>query len=227
MLVLAHRGASAGWPENTLAAFEAARAQGADGVELDVRRLADGTPAVHHDAHLPDGRALTSLVAADLPDWVPDLASALDVCSGMACVNVEIKNLPGDPDFGPDEALAEAVVSILGARPDRSRVLVSSFHLPTIERVRALDSSLATGWLRLEVRDLASELDLLAAGGHRAIHPHAACCTPELLDAAHERALAVYTWTVDDAEQIRRFAAMGVDAVITNDPAAALAALGR
>ena len=56
--VIGHRGASRAERENTLEAFHAAVAQGADGVELDVRRTADGALAVHHDAHLPDGRAI-------------------------------------------------------------------------------------------------------------------------------------------------------------------------
>ena len=55
MLVIAHRGASAAFPENTLAAFSGAVAQGADGVELDVRRTADGRLALSHDDTLPDG----------------------------------------------------------------------------------------------------------------------------------------------------------------------------
>ncbi len=56
--VIAHRGASKAFAENTVAAFRGALAMGADMVELDVRRTADGRLAVHHDARLPDGRAI-------------------------------------------------------------------------------------------------------------------------------------------------------------------------
>src|SRR3954452_22090130 len=93
--IFAHRGASARYTENTVSAFQGARDLGADWVELDVRRTADGSLAVHHDAHLPDGRRIVELHAADLPDTVPDLAGALDACEPLG-VNVEIKNLPGD-----------------------------------------------------------------------------------------------------------------------------------
>ena len=65
--VIAHRGASAAERENTVAAFARAVAMGADGIELDVRRTADGQPAIHHDPDLPDGRPIASLLAADLP----------------------------------------------------------------------------------------------------------------------------------------------------------------
>jgi glycerophosphoryl diester phosphodiesterase len=227
MLVLGHQGASATCPGNSIEAFEAARAQGADGVELDVRRTVDGAGVIRHDATLPDGRALADLAAAEVPDWVPTLDAALDACSGMDCVNIEIKNWPDDPDFDPDETLAEVVVTALAGRPHRDRALVSSFHLPTIERVHDLAPDLATGWLRLNLVDLEGELDRVATGGHRAVHPHAVFVDQALVDAAHERGLLVVTWTVDDPDHLRQLEAMGVDAAITNDPATALSALGR
>ena len=65
--VIAHRGASRAAPENTVAAFRRAAEMGADMVELDVRRTADGQLAIHHDAHLPDGRAVCDVVSAELP----------------------------------------------------------------------------------------------------------------------------------------------------------------
>ncbi len=79
--------------ENTVAAFEGARALGADWVELDVHRGADGSLIVHHDERLPDGRLLAALAAPDLPADVPLLAGALAACEGMG-VNVEIKPHP-------------------------------------------------------------------------------------------------------------------------------------
>ena len=100
-LVVAHRGASAAALENTVEAFCRARDLGADWVELDVRRTADGVAVVHHDAHLPDGRRIGGLHAVDLPSHVPGLAEALEACDGMGVV-VEIKNLPDDPDFDHD-----------------------------------------------------------------------------------------------------------------------------
>ena len=65
--VIAHRGASGLEPENTVAAFRRAVALGADGVELDVRRSADGVLVVHHDARLADGRAIVTVPEAELP----------------------------------------------------------------------------------------------------------------------------------------------------------------
>ena len=102
--------------ENTVASFRAARALGADGVELDVRRTADGALAVVHDAHLADGRAVVDTVRAELPAGVPELADVLDACAGLALVNVEIKNWPGDVDFDESLAFVDAVVATLLAR---------------------------------------------------------------------------------------------------------------
>src|SRR3954468_3922079 len=107
--ILAHRGASSSHRENTIDAFRASGPMGADWVELDVRRTADGALAVHHDAHLADGRAIVELAASDLPAHVPLLAEALAACAPMG-VNVEIKNWPADIDFDVDVVLAEPVV---------------------------------------------------------------------------------------------------------------------
>ncbi|HLU41847.1 MAG TPA: glycerophosphodiester phosphodiesterase, partial [Microthrixaceae bacterium] len=74
VLVIAHRGASADHRENTIEAFHGAREQGADWVELDVRRSADGALVVHHDPVYADGRTVARVAADDRPDHVPLLA---------------------------------------------------------------------------------------------------------------------------------------------------------
>lgn len=229
MLVIGHRGASAAHPENTLAAFQGAIDQGADGVELDVRRTADGALALCHDEVLPDGRAVVDVQEAELPPAVPILARALDVCRPLAVVNVEIKNWPGDRDFDPGEQVAADVVGLVQARDELAdgRILVSSFHLPTIDRVRELAPGLATGWLLGVVDDLGPLIDRAAAGGHTAVHPHHAFVDADLVARAHDAGLAVNTWTCDDPDRIRWLADLGVDAVITNVPDVALEALGR
>lgn len=229
MLVIAHRGASAAARENTLEAFHTAADQGADGVELDVRRTADGTLAVHHDDRLADGRPLLELARAGLPPEVPALADALDACRALGVVNVEIKNWPEDPDFDPSEQLARAVVDLLEARDelDGGRILVSSFHLPTVDRVRALAPGLATGWLLGLVEQPAALIERAAQAGHVAVHPHHAFVDEPFVRLAHAAGLQVNTWTCDDPDRIRGLADLGVDAVITNVPDVALAALGR
>lgn len=229
MIVIAHRGASSAFPENTVEAFLGALAQGADGVELDVRRTADQKLAISHDDTLPDGTVLVATAYADLPPEVTDLATVLDLCAAMAVINTEIKNWPEDRDFDPTEQLAEAVVALIAARGELAagHHLISSFHLPTIDRVHALAPGLATGWLLGMVEDAGPLIDKAAERGHVAVHPHHAFVNDDFVARAHAAGLAVNAWTCDDPDRIRWLADLGVDAVVTNVPDLALPALGR
>lgn len=223
-LIIAHRGASAAHPENTVEAFAASGPLGADAVELDARRTADGQVVVHHDDALADGRTIVGLAAADLPAHVPSLAEALDACGDLV-VNVEIKNWPDDADFDPTEAVADAVVALVRARGDAERILVSSFHMPTVDRVRATMPELATAFLHM-AEDGAAGLDRAVAHGHGAVHPWYGWVTEDLVAAAHEVGVRVNAWTVDEPEWMARLAAWGADGIVTNVPDVALEVLG-
>lgn len=225
-LILAHRGASATQRENSLAAFEAARALGADGVELDVRRSADGVLVVHHDPVLPDGRAIHTLAAADLPQYVPTLEAALGCCAGLV-VDAEVKNLPTDPGFDPTERVAAEAAALAARTGMAGEVVVSSSSLLSVDAARAAGAGVATAWLTLAAFDQFEALAMAADHGHDALQPRHEAVTPELVAAAHQRGLEVHAWTVDDPERVAAMAAAGVDAVITNRPDVALRALGR
>jgi glycerophosphoryl diester phosphodiesterase len=214
-VVIAHRGASARFAENTIEAFAAARSLGADWVELDVRRTADGGLAVHHDAHLPDGRAVVDIDAADLPADVLDLTSALDACEPLG-VNVEIKNLPGDPDFDPACGIVARVAPVVAARAQP--ILVSSFHAETLDVLRDLEPSVATAFLTFALHDPEGTVDAVAAAGHVALHPFDATVDAPMVAMCHDRGLAVNVWTVDDPGRVAELAALGVDGIVTNVP---------
>ncbi|MBI2709380.1 MAG: glycerophosphodiester phosphodiesterase [Actinobacteria bacterium] len=224
-LILAHRGASRAEPENTVAAFRAAARLGADGVELDVRRRADGQAAVLHDAALADGRVLVEVPAAELPGHVPDLDEALEAC-GDLLVNVEIKNWPTDPDFDPDAALARTVVAAAARRRAHHRWIVSCFHRATVRLVHDLDVRLPTALLTA-APDLVRASEVALADGHVALHPWDPHVDAGAVRAAHDAGLAVNVWTVDDPDRVRRLAAWGVDGIVTNVPDVAVAALSR
>jgi glycerophosphoryl diester phosphodiesterase len=216
VLVLAHRGANRLAPENTVAAMALAVEHGADGVELDVHRSADGALVVRHDADTPAGligELTLAAIRAELPD-VPVLAEVLDVCRGTL-VNVEVKD--------PDPSAAEALVELLDVRtgpPDD--VLVSSFDWATVDRVRAAAPDVPTGLLSFG----ADPNDVLAAAvarGHTAVHPDVWTLSNDDVAAfvarAHADGVRVNVWTVNEADQVTALRDMGVDAVITDDTA--------
>jgi glycerophosphoryl diester phosphodiesterase len=222
--VIAHRGASARFRENTVEAFVGAARLGADGVELDVRRSGDGALVVHHDAVLPSGAHISNLSVAEIPAHVPLLDAALDACAELF-VNIEVKNSPVEPDFDPAESVAAAVARVVAERGRQRSTLVSSFNLNAIDTARSVDPAVATGLLVVPGFDPLAALDVAARRGHAALNPHHSAVTPELVTRAHDLGLAVHTWTVDDPDRIRELAAFGVDAVITNVPDVAIAAL--
>ena len=224
--VIAHRGASAAAPENTIEAFRLARRLGADWVELDARRTADGQVIVHHDATLEDGRTICELRRVELPGHVCDLTDALDACEGMS-INIEVKNWPDDPDFDPGESVARQVVELVGRRGLRDRVLISCFHYPTIELVRELDPAIPTAFLHIVVDQTWDELaERVAAAGHVALHPWDHIVDQALVDAAKAHGLEVNVWTVDDPERMAQLVAFGVDGLCTNVPDVAREVVG-
>jgi len=230
VLIVAHRGAhepeSPGVRENTLRAFAGAAGRGADGVELDVRRSADGVLVVVHDAVVDGLGAVADLPAAALPAWLPTLAAALDACRGLALVDVEIKNSPLEPGFDPGTDLAAAVAAAVMASPVARAALVTSFHLGSVDAVRAVAPTLSTGWLTAEGYDQGDAVTTAAARGHTTLAPPDASTTPALVSAAHAAGLRIAVWTVQRADRVRELATWGVDACITDRPQRSAAARG-
>ncbi len=223
-VVIAHRGASATFAENTIEAFRGAAEQGADWVELDVRRTADHSLVVHHDALLSDGRAIVELAAADLPPSVPTLARALDACAGMG-VNIEIKNNEPDPDADVEEFVAEATVALLAQRGGGDEVLISSFNPATLVRVREQAPHLATALLVVEPAP--DVVDVLLGAGHQALHPFDWFVDEDLVTRCHAAGVKVNVWTVDDTNRMTELLALGIDGLCTNVPAVARALIPR
>lgn len=217
--MIAHRGASRAEPENTVAAFERAVAMGADGIELDVRRTGDDRLVVHHDPRLADGRAIRATRSAELPPSVPDLAAALDACTG-AFVNIEIKNAPAEPDHDPSDWVASRVAELLAGRGGGPRWLISSFRMETVDHVRRVAPAVRTAWLTYLLDEAA--IAATAAAGHDAIHPYHGSVTADGVRAAHAAGLSVNTWTCDEPERMAALVAWGVDGICTNVPDVAL-----
>jgi glycerophosphoryl diester phosphodiesterase len=228
-LVLGHRGASREAPENTLEAFAAARRLGADGVELDVRRTADHVPVIHHDPEVEGYGLIAARPFSELRDEKPDvptLPEALDALNGLL-VNIEVKCLPWEPDADPDGEVMGMVAAIVAARGLFDSVVVSSFDLGALGSLRAANARIPAGWLtsRQPVEQCAPAAAERGVAwvhpdrGSVMVDPHAA------VRVAHEHGLRIDVWTVNEPDDIRALAAAGVDAIITDTPDVALAAL--
>jgi len=222
--VIGHRGASATYNENTIEAFVAAVDQGADGIELDVRRTADDVLVVYHDAHLKSGEMVRRLNASELPSSIPTLVEALEAC-GDTWVNIEIKNLPQDPDYDSEHGISVAVAGLVRAFDAADRVIISSFDISGLDRLRAADDGIPTAWLVWAQGDSNSLLERAVAHEMAAIHPHDLLVDEVFVQRAHDLGLEVNVWTIDDPNRIREMHTFGVDGIITNHPADALAVL--
>lgn len=234
-LVLGHRGASALETENTLAAFERARADGADGVELDVLLCKTGEVVVFHDddlarlANRPERIADTPFrVLRELKltsgAGISTLEEAFEACGDML-VNVELKASRLHPR--PTAALVEEVARVVERTGKAAQVLASSFN-PWAVRLWMRRAPVVRAGLLFESSSPLPFRRAWAASWLRpfALHPELALCRPEDVRRWKQRGYMVTVWTVDDPTALRACREMGVDAVITNDPARARAAFG-
>jgi glycerophosphoryl diester phosphodiesterase len=239
--VVAHRGASSSHPENTLQAFVAAADVGADFIELDVRLTADDVAIVLHDfdvsrttngAGLVHEMTLTQVKSLDasgergLGLEVPTFEEVLRELSGRVGIDVEIKNLPGEPAFdSPNESIATECVRLIEASGFEGPLIISSFNWLPIERVQQIAPDVPTGFITSALIDPWAALVYARSRGHDLILPQAPAIFesgPSFVEAAHEAGVRVGAWTVDDPEAVERLFAMGVDAIATNDPTMAL-----
>ncbi len=239
--VIAHRGASAHAPENTLAAFELAVQQGADAVEFDVKLTADGQVVVLHDQTVDrttDGRGdLRAFSLAALRELdagarfseqfrgqrVPTLEEVFETVGRRVRMNIELTNYAT-----PLDSLVPAVVALVRRFGLEKQVLFSSFFPHNLRQAKRLlpevPCGLLTwaGWMGWWGRAVG-----FRAGVYQAIHPNL-----QDVDAARVRrwqaaGRRVHVWTVNAEADLARLFAEGVDGVFTDDPALALRLLGR
>lgn len=249
-LIIAHRGASAHAPENTLASFQMAIDAGADGVELDVRLAKDGVPVVIHDRNLKRlaGRGdlvadLTTreLAAVDVGSHfnsmfpkhaheefvgvgIPTLAEVLALFAKSGVVHVELK-VDKKRELRP---LVNAVCGIVHDSSTLPRIVLSSFRLTAIaEAKHALPSvktaALFSPTIMKFIKRRRHMIALARAFGANEISPYRSLVTPKFVKVAREVGMAVNIWTCDNTKWIDRAFKLGIDAVMTNDPPALLA----
>lgn len=239
--VFAHRGAKAVAPENTLPAFAKAIEMGAAGIELDTQATADGQLIVLHDFRLERTttgsgplreHTLAQLQAVDAGirfdesfagTPIPTLEEVFDLVGDRCRVNVEIKNMAWD---GGREV--EPLVEMIQRRKLHEQVIVSSFNPIALMKMRWADPSIALGLLyseELPVFLRRAWLGPLIAP--EALHPHHTQIDEAYMAWARSQGHYVNTWTVNDPDEARRLAALGVDTIISDVPDVILAAIGK
>ena len=222
MRIYAHRGASREFPENTMRAFRRALELGADALETDVHVTLDGVLVASHD---PDGARIfgkPSRIAdspwAEVRSWgIPSLEEVVTGFSSMP-INVDLKI--------DAAALAVALLRKLGAE---EQVTLASFQSSTLRKVRALGYRGPTGLGRSEIARLlslpaAAQRGPLAPPGRAAQLP-LSLAKPWVIRRCHALGLRVDYWTVNEPALATSLVAMGVDGIMTDDPAAIVPAV--
>jgi glycerophosphoryl diester phosphodiesterase len=241
MWVIAHRGASAFAPENTLAALQAARELGADFVEVDLQLSRDARLVAIHDPTLGrttdghgavSGKTLEELRLLDAGAWFDGKAAegGLPGFAGKSFAGQRIPTIQEILEFGAQyevglylelkprgpTGIEHAIVGALRTANEILRsVVLLSFDLTTLTQLRRLEPLLVTGYLCTET---AGSVASAVNAGARQLLPRADRITPELLAEAHRSDLKVVAWTVDDPTRMKELIAAGIDGIITNYP---------
>jgi glycerophosphoryl diester phosphodiesterase len=240
--IFAHRGASAYAPENTLAAFELAVRQKADGIELDAKLTEDGHVVVIHDQTLErttngTGRvSQTSLAGIKTLDAgehfdsrfkgepIPTLSDVFEAVGRVSFINVELTNYES-----PFDPLADKVAAVVKHHNLADRLLFSSFNPVVLRRIHRLLPSVPLGLLALPAGAGALARSVLGRWWvpYQALHPAMDDITPNLVQTCHRRRHRVHTYTVNQVEPMMTCFNLGVDGIFTDDPPLALDTLGK
>lgn len=229
--IIAHRGASGARPENTLAAVEKALEDHADWVEIDVQETADGEVVVAHDSDFMkqagvrlkvwDAR-VADLAQIDIGSWFdpayaaerpPTLRQVLKVAKGRGRVLIELKY------YGHDQQLEERVAQIVDEVGMGEQVASMSLKRAGVQKMRAVRPDWPHGVLAATAVGNVSALqaDFLALNTGQ--------ISLQLIRKAKAHGKKVYAWTVDEPVTMVRLISMGIDGLITNEPALARAAM--
>ena len=221
--VIAHRGASGHRPENTLPAYELAVRQRADMIEIDLHRTRDGEIVVTHDERLEGLGGRGEIADASLAEVrsldagggerVPTLDEVLDGFGARIPFNLELKQ----STRGPYAGLVPETLKRVESRGLLGATLFSSFYDPVLAELRERSPGARIGVL-VSSRAPEGWRERAHRFGAEAVNFSAVLATAETVAAAHAEGWAVYVYTVDDPEAMRRLLAIDVDGLFTNFP---------
>lgn len=231
MLIIAHRGASGEYPENTLLALDQAIEQQADGIEFDVQyHNASKQLVLLHNYHVDkttngQGR-INEFTLAELQNFdagkgqiIPTLTQALNCISGRCVINIEVKSTTNQ--LTEMQAITDALVQCIGAAINDNnftadQFVTSSFNHHLLAHIKKQQPELITAALIASCPlHYAKFTETLNVSG---LNPSIETVNAQLVNDAKEKGLSIWVYTVDKKDDIALCLALGVDGIFTNYP---------
>jgi glycerophosphoryl diester phosphodiesterase len=232
MKFYAHRGASADFPEHTMAAYRGAIEQGALGFECDIRVTKDEVLILWHDANMKKEAKSAAIIAnrtyAEIKQIYPAVMT-LNELLDLAIENKKSLALETKHPVPTGNRVEELVVAELHKRKDAIKksgidVAIMSFSWFAIEKIKKMDPTIKTVML---LGDITNKITRRFTSA-QVIGPSVEMVrkSPELISEIKNSGKELYVWTVDSTEDLQYCASVGVDIVMTNRPAHARSVLG-
>jgi glycerophosphoryl diester phosphodiesterase len=231
-IIIAHRGFSARYPENTLIAFEKAMQAGAQGVEFDVWKCGSGEVVVTHNRELElltgqngdvEKFSLRDLKKMDfggfkgsqfLGEKIPTLEEVLDLVGALPLINVEIKS-----HRIRSQGIERNLIQILRRRNLLQRTIISSFNPIVLFRLKHLEPEVKIGLLFHQDSQIPLRRAWVAPLLQPfSLHPAKELISAQLVGKAHQKKQKVIAWTINNNHYLDLCVDMGVDGLITDDP---------
>ena len=231
MLNIAHRGFSGKYPENTMLAFRKAIEVGADGIELDVHFTKDKEIVVIHDENIDrtcDGKGdVCDYTFEELQQFdasagfrgmyginrIPTLREVFELIKpvdGFLC-NIELKT-----GFNTYPGIEKAVADMIKEFGLEDRIIISSFNHFSVTRFKAIAPEIKCGFLEGDwIVDFG---EYAKSRGVEFVHPRNITVIDETAKEIIANGIGINTWTVNEAEDVKRLYNLGVNAVIGNYP---------
>ena len=239
-IILAHRGASAFAPENTIAAFKLAKDHDADGVELDVKLTKDEVPIVIHDGSFDrttngSGKiselTLTQIKSFDAGSWfgqdfsgerIPTLSEVFEALDKNLLINIELTNYRT-----PFDNLINIVADLVKRHNNMDQIFFSSFFPGNLKKIKKIFNNVPVALLAYP--DILGSIQRSAIYRNLSphiIHPYKNNANRIYIEKQHRYNRRVHAWTVNDPQEIKQLLQNGVDGIITDNPKFAKKLLG-
>lgn len=231
-IILAHRGASAFAPENTIAAFKLAKDHDADGVELDVKLTKDEIPIIIHDGSFnrtTNGSGSISELTfdqvkrLDAGNWfgqnysgerIPTLSEVFEVLGKNILINIELTNYRT-----PFDNLINIVADLVKQHNNMDQIFFSSFYPKNLIKIKKIIHNVPVALLAYPgILGFFQRSVIYRNLSPKIIHPYKKNINRTYIKKQHRINRRVHAWTVNDPQEIRQLLQNGVDGIITDNP---------